>query len=326
MDLKLLLEQESKEREWPPTVHSVRAAAKIIWERPLHRYYTDHSVNHSERIIEKLNDLTGDSRNLCTLSMTEVYILLAAVYLHDIGMQDERFRNGDLEQIRDRHHELTRDLIRNNSFKQSDSTIPLGLEGVPPDIVDVIALVAEAHRRTDLSQSKYEEFPYGSEIIRPRLLAALLRCADELDIDHRRVHMGLLCLMDIPIDSCFCWYLCYYVSGVQIMDGRIMISYRFPESCEHYENIVRPLVHNKIRDELAELQEIFWEYGVKVMLGGPRHPRYVPRLRRMSPEVENRTTEERRKYDREINRLTEEKADIPVPLSSPDPLVLEIIK
>lgn len=138
MDLKSWLKRENN--EWPPTVDSVRKAAKIIWERPLHRYYTDHSVSHSERIIEKLNDLTKGPKNSTHLiSMTEMYILLAAAYLHDIGMQDERFRNGDLEQIRSQHHELTGELIRNNFFKRSDRTISLGLERVPPDIVDVIA-------------------------------------------------------------------------------------------------------------------------------------------------------------------------------------------
>jgi len=31
--------------------------AKRVWERPRHRYFTDHSVTHSERVLEKLGQL-----------------------------------------------------------------------------------------------------------------------------------------------------------------------------------------------------------------------------------------------------------------------------
>ena len=41
------------------TLGNVRAAAARIWARPLHRYYTDHTVDHSERIIALLDGLTA---------------------------------------------------------------------------------------------------------------------------------------------------------------------------------------------------------------------------------------------------------------------------
>lgn len=305
MDLRNWLEQRNPDLH--RAVDNVRAAVKVIWERPLHRYYTDHSVEHSERVIEKLNGLTEELMSTDHLYPTEVNILLVAAYLHDIGMQYERFKNGDLEQIRDRHHELTRELICNNYFKQSDRTISLGLEGVPPDIVDVIASVAEAHRRTDLSQNKYNEFKRGNETIRPRLLAALLRLADELDIDYRRVRLELLDFMNVPIKSSFHWHLCYYVSGVQITDGLIMVWYRFPEGCEHYRNIIIPFVHNKIDAEFTELQQVFWEYGVKVEVGNKTSVRYVLGLERMSPEVKNIALERcKGRYEEEIIKYSEE--------------------
>ena len=91
---------------------NVRAAAARIWSRPLHRYYTDHTVTHSERVIALLDGLTAgmmgtDER----LSSSEVFVLLAAAYLHDVGMQDERFAGGDLGEIRARHNERTAEMI-----------------------------------------------------------------------------------------------------------------------------------------------------------------------------------------------------------------------
>jgi hypothetical protein len=101
-------------------------------------------------------------------------------------MQDERSGDADLGEIRDRHHELTRKIVlRSVEQPLSDETIPLDIVRIP-GITYVVALVAESHRKVNLYQDKYDGFILGSEIIRPRLLAALLRFADELDIDWRR--------------------------------------------------------------------------------------------------------------------------------------------
>lgn len=84
------------------SIEDIRAYMSRIWARPLHRYYTDHTVNHSDRIVALLDGLTaGMMRTDKRLSPIEVYVLLAATYLHDIGMQNEKFAGGDLDKIRD---------------------------------------------------------------------------------------------------------------------------------------------------------------------------------------------------------------------------------
>lgn len=237
MNLRVWLRQREGTRgvrgEWPRNLDGIRAAAEIIWRRPLHRYYTDHSVDHSERIIEKLSKLTEDLISGNNISSTEVYVLLAAAYLHDIGMQDERAIGRDLDQIRYHHHELTRKIITDRYIRQTEGSIRLGFNDlVPLDIVHTIASIAEAHRRTNLQESQYNEFTYGDHEIRPRFLAALLRLADELDIDHRRVDIQVLSLMDNSDKAQFYkseayWYLCDYVSGVQIHNGLITVHYQY---------------------------------------------------------------------------------------------------
>lgn len=119
--------------------------------------------------------------------------------------------------------------------------------------------------------------------------------------------MELLYLMNVPIESCFHWHLCYYVSGVQITDGLIIVWYRFPEGYKHYENIIIPLVHNRIQAEFTDLQEIFWEYGVKVAVGSPTRVRYVPGLEHMSSEVKKIALERcKGRYEEEIIKYSEE--------------------
>lgn len=291
-------EESGSERGWPRSLNGIRIATRQIWQRPLHRYYTDHSVEHSKRIIEKLSKLTETlvQETRTGISSTEVYVLLAAAYLHDIGMQDENYEGGDLEEIRNNHHKLTRKLITERYAKQSDRSIPLGFNDlVPVDIVDTIAAVAEAHRKTDLRDSQYNEFYSGDGSIRPRFLAALLRLADELDIDYRRVNMQFLGLLDVSDLSRFHWSLCHYVSGVKIQYGRITVHYRFPEGCDEYSRIVEPLVRENIQKEFPLISDILWDHGCRVELSDKHEQKFFSGLETMSPEVIAFAAEQRKR-------------------------------
>jgi formylglycine-generating enzyme required for sulfatase activity len=239
-------------------------AASRIWSRPLHRNYTDHTVAHSERVIALLDGLTEG----VVLSPTEVLVLLAAAYLHDIGMQNERYAGGDLEEIRAIHHEISAEMIY-QAIEDPAEAVKLGLPD-DPGLVEAIALVAKGHRKVDLNADEYDPLTHGNETIRLRLLAALLRFADELDIDHRRVNLDLLKVMRVPDDSKLHWWKCHYVSGVSIEDGYIRVTYRFPKGRPDYEGLIVPLVEKDIREKLADLEEILWTGGVKVTLGKPQ--------------------------------------------------------
>jgi len=287
-------------------VTRIRAASNRVWAVPLHRYYTDHSVAHSDRVIEKLSALVPDA-TASGFSPLEIYILLASAYLHDIGMQHEQYKNGDLEQIRNQHQEITRQIILENYLSHNRQALPLGLEGVPADIVNAIALVAEAHRKTDLSQHKYRRFFHGDKAIRPQLLAALLRLADELDLDHRRVYMESLYFMDVPDVSRLHWHFCYYVSGVEIEDGLVTIWYRFPQESTGYPRIIRPLVNHRVQTELRQLQPILWTHGVKITTEPRDEMQFMPGLELMSSQVEQLARDQcRGRYEDEIVQYSEE--------------------
>ena len=250
-------------------VKNVREAVNRIWSRPLHRYYTDHTVDHSERVIALLDGLTegmmATDNRLCP---TEVFVLLAAAYLHDIGMQNERFAEGDLEDIRAIHHEIAAEMIYAVFEDPANAfAVPLARD---PGPVEAIALVSRGHRKVDLSAPEFNPLTHGNETIRLRLLAALLRFADELDIDHRRVDLEQMKLMNVPDDSKLHWWKCHYVSGVSIEDGYIRVTYRFPRDRPGYEDLIVPLVETDIREKLADLEEILWVNGVKVALGKPQ--------------------------------------------------------
>ena len=92
-----------------------------------HRHYTIHGIQHSKKIIEKLEEWLD--KNI-KLNEKESFILLGSIYLHDIGMQcsdeyllkdikvnipsPDRIDNSDeLELIRKNHAFLSSELIKN---------------------------------------------------------------------------------------------------------------------------------------------------------------------------------------------------------------------
>jgi hypothetical protein len=263
---------------------NIREAAERIWARPLHRYYTDHTVAHSERIIALLDGLTaGMMATDKRLSSTEVFVLLAAAYLHDIGMQNEKFSGGDLDNIREHHHTQTAEMIYAVFENPSEAfVIPLVRD---PAIVDAIALVSKGHRKADLTTNEYEPFIHGNEAVRLNLLAALLRFADELDIDYRRVDFELMKLMNLPAESQLHWWRCQFVSGVSIVDEYITIAYCFPQDRPDYETLIIPLVENEIHTKHRMLEKIFRANAVKVALG-PSQVRVMRSIQPLPPEME----------------------------------------
>jgi hypothetical protein len=71
------------------SLEKIREAVEDIWADDAPRViqdYTDHGIKHSERLADFVNKLlqSNDGRNL---SAQEMYLLLASIYLHDIGMQ-----------------------------------------------------------------------------------------------------------------------------------------------------------------------------------------------------------------------------------------------
>ena len=264
---------------------NVREAAERIWSRPLHRTYTDHSVAHSKRVIALLDGLSaGMMRTDKRLSPTEAFVLLAAALLHDVGMQDERYADGNLEEIRAHHHEQTAEMIYRVFEDPANAfNIPLSSD---PGIVEAVALVAQGHCRVDLQDRAYDSFVHGGETVRLRLLAALLRFADALDLDHRRVDLELMKLLDLPLESQLHWWRCHYVSGVSIVDEYIRIAYRLPQERPDYEQLIVPLVETDIRREMADLEEILRAHAVKVALGKPQ-VRLMRAVQPLPPEVES---------------------------------------
>jgi HD superfamily phosphodiesterase len=233
--------------------------------------YTDHSINHSKSVIAILNKILFESGEKDVLSVLEVYILLAAAYLHDTGMADGVIkRDGRIvdedekTKIRKTHHELSAKFLKSYSKKHKNL---IGNSNPIPNIEEICKVVI-GHRKVDLNSTDYDDSPHNLEKIKVRFLAALLRLADELDILQYRARKSFLQNEnDHDYESKLHHFKHWYVKACSIEEGVITVTYRFPEGYEKlYKSLFDQLIQKKIEEVLKETQKILHQNGISLIL------------------------------------------------------------
>ncbi len=264
---------------------------------PYWPYMTLHDLSHSLRVIDNIERLLipiyslADSRY--ELNATEVFVLLAAAYLHDVGMFSA-LCDLDAELIEGRGYEHRGDFSR---FSELAAAIRSGDHGYftshaaivgsyfrsahhcrSADAIrarrselnisaeaDFIARVAEGHRKVDLYGGLFQAARLGMEEVRRDFLAALLRLADELDVLNVRVPNALSVISDRSLDPITRqhWYRHFSVVGCSIEGTmgntlRIEVHIRQHDSphAAYINSRVCRMVTDPIQEELAYVARI----------------------------------------------------------------------
>ena len=241
-----------------------------FWKTTIFHHYTDHGYDHTRRIITHLEAILGDCPNL--LNQQERFILLASVYLHDVGMQSplhaglERkeyteYKLEEIETVRDLHHISSGQMILDSIKERAKDEFGLGGCG---RYLKFVAEVARHHTKLDITLLK--DTRHLGEEIRLPLLAALMRLGDALDLDSRRVNLDNLRYWDIPVLSKFHWWAHHYVSSVHIERGRIGLIFTFPEDLrdDPVLNEFKSKIEDSIKGQLTEVYPILYNYEIKL--------------------------------------------------------------
>ncbi|MCX6582865.1 MAG: ATP-binding protein [Candidatus Aminicenantes bacterium] len=189
--------------------------------------YTDHGIQHSIRIIERIGKIIPKTTKL---NQPELYILLLASLLHDLGMwipndkiesllEDNNFCNFCDEHYKKQFQVVKSDLnsperewmakrglqylaaaygrANHNKFsadlllsQDSDESLKELRSIIGKDYIHPVAWVCEAHgwdRRKVLEDEKLRLRQINGEEVNFRLIAFLLRLGDLLDLDEGRV-------------------------------------------------------------------------------------------------------------------------------------------
>lgn len=150
--------------------------AEDVWRSQHLREFTVHGSSHFLQVEANLDALTTNlQRTVQKLSPEEIFVLIAACHLHDIGMQL------GVTDARQRHAEYAYDLILYSSAQigpdQRRVTLPIS----NPNARLAIAKVARGHWTDFALRLPEEDYIYENVRGRLRLLAVLLATGDLLD-------------------------------------------------------------------------------------------------------------------------------------------------
>ncbi|MGA1813820.1 HD domain-containing protein [Frondihabitans sp. 4ASC-45] len=200
--------------------------------------FTDHSHTHSRRVAnraEELIEVSGVPDRL-QLNLVERFVLVAAAWVHDIGMQNAGQDDRPVD-VRRNHPQRTRDLLKSKEFdfKLQDALL-----------LSAIGIVAHAHGTSfyrDVLDGTDEVQHLRGEKIRIHLLAALLLLSDELDLHNERA-LDYEGQPDLSPESGAHWLKHQCVSHVHLTD----------ESSGVTINLDLAFPANLIRSDAAEVE------------------------------------------------------------------------
>lgn len=205
-------------------------------------HYTDHGSAHCEGVEAKLNELIPDDFKK-ELNEYEIFFLLSAVWLHDVGMTGFDDYEGF---TREKHHELGRALIRKDQIKgiflDEHEKMVLGelIFGHCATLIDEIKEITRIERKNK-----------KNETIRIRILACLLRLADVCDASHNRASGVILACKGVDPISKAHHELHQRVSSIEFDNDSNKIIVHAIVKSEKDKELLEKTIINDIQKELC---------------------------------------------------------------------------
>jgi len=233
-------------------------AEKLLRHIPsVHRTFTSHGPDHALAVLGILEMMLNDLNLNPELNEQEIYILILATLLHDIGMLGRVDANRELSaRYRMEHHIRTHDFIVKNWQKLN----------IYRKYRKMIANVAAAHRRVNIEQFVIERIIGASQLPPPRakLCAALLRLADECHVTDDRVPEDYGSL-DLPNDALQNFASHQQNTGISFNKHDGTITFSIDIETDEIDRMFKAF-KEKIQKELDQLQNVYKKNGIPYRL------------------------------------------------------------
>jgi hypothetical protein len=292
---------------------TIRQATEDIWasDAPrLIRDYTDHGIKHSERLTSYAAKLlkANDGKDL---SAQEMYLLLAGIYLHDIGMQCDvvkfpeikaqaeaggaqfdieftarsasEYSIDEQKAIRKNHQHLSAAWI-DYGYRTGETVLGSAAKTIPEDLIDDLMDVCKHHTKLPITDCPIE-FKFDP-IGRKQLVAALLRFSDELDIDGRRVSIETVKNFSLnPLNSVY-WWLHHYTKVVFRAPSLIDLTIRLhPDDAKLYRSFVYAAFITEFQSKNQSVLSVLARNGVPLLISDASNVVPHDRAERLPKEI-----------------------------------------
>jgi hypothetical protein len=161
----------------------------------------NHGPSHIQRVLEKLDGLLGAT---CleekTITAYELFLAMMAILYHDVGMLKGRKGHADAS--------------AKFLMEENDRFI---IEPRDREYIRAAVISHSSSKNIDEECTAFSETEFNAfeDSVRPRMVAALVRFADELDEDYRRASLAVMDKMGVEKDSRFFWEFCQRIPAVR---------------------------------------------------------------------------------------------------------------
>lgn len=235
-------------------------------------HYVCHGSKHSASIERHLHDFLSTHDDKLKLNDYENFILVSAIWLHDIGMTCAKYEGEDPEIIRKEHHKRSHDMILDDALQKE-----LGLKRLEGDLVAKLSLLHRRYENISEIFGRYEKlksddgtYYYGKSItyeetpfdINCEKLAMLLRILDACDRDHERVKNieTIAKIAKLPKESVMYHYIHGLIDSVDFSENNIILHTHCHSRTD--QNMIDEIVCNDIKRELDSLEPFLKKYGL----------------------------------------------------------------
>jgi hypothetical protein len=196
----------------------------------------------SKAVIARTEALIGDERD--TLNEVEAFVLLIAICLPHLLVQYDDYTG----------EPLTGEMIRELGTRLGqESSAPAEISSELSILASELAAVANARTGFDLEDNEYNDSVLSNVRVRLRLLAALMRLADVLNLDQFIDPALPDFLENAPWSERYRWWRQAYVRGVSTEAQRVQLHIQLPDDREDYSSIIV----NPLDDEIRGLVEAY---------------------------------------------------------------------
>jgi len=302
-DIEEQLLRDVTEDRLRTSLAAIREAMEDIWADDAPRIvqdFTDHGEEHSRRLARFAFKLLKANFGQ-HLSAQEMYLLLAGIYLHDIGMQCDvvkfpeiKARAGVLgaqfgiaftartasgysideqKAIRKNHHYLTAAWI-DHANRTGATVLGLAAQTIPEDLVDDLMDVCIYHAKLPITDCPltFKFDPTG----RKQLVAALLRFSDELDVDGLRVSIKTVQNFSLDPRNSVYWWLHHHTKIVFSARNVILLTVRLhPDDAKWHGLFIDTAFIAEFRKKNAPVILVLGYGGIPIVI----HPDIVEHIR-----------------------------------------------
>ncbi|MCX6232666.1 MAG: NB-ARC domain-containing protein [Bacteroidetes bacterium] len=262
---------------------SIRKSTEAIWANDAPKIikgFTDHGIDHCNRLIKFASQLI-ETKKGNPLIDEEIYLIIASIYLHDIGMQcdvckfpdikkkaieyganfniefnsidSNQYSLNEQKEIRKNHQFLTAAWI-NYAHHNKGTALDSSIKTIPNELIEDLIDICMFHSTLDILKCKlnFEIIKQG----RKQFIAAIVRLSDELDIDKYRISIETVKNFSMDSSNAFFWWI-HRSMNIEIKDNNINFTISLhPDDYKSFADLIKEKHINELIEKNKTLIQI----------------------------------------------------------------------